>query len=333
MAAGVLERGFSHLQGETRGAVAGLLDGLLRLLEYLLRLPGATGDHEVVEQQGEQACPQVRRHPGEVEGPAARLRAHLGGDGEQAGDAEADLGLLQGRQRLTQRTVGEGLCLLASGGGVQQDGGAGHQGAAQRVMLGGEVEGPAGEVGGLPGVGAAQSVAGLHQRGDGDLVARRGARSELGGDLHGQRAGGQQRGGYLAVEGVYGRAGLAGAHCLPVQVMGEAQHLAALGQQLAADELLDGVEQGRGGHLEDRGELAHGEPASHRRGDGGDVSGGRRHAGQTPAHAVAHPEREPGFGQRGAPRIEADEVLLAETGEQLHEKERVPPHAFGQGQQ
>ena len=37
MAAGVLERGFSHLQSETRGAVAGLLDGLLRLLDYLLR--------------------------------------------------------------------------------------------------------------------------------------------------------------------------------------------------------------------------------------------------------------------------------------------------------
>ena len=33
VAAGVLERGFSQLQGETRGAVAGLLDGLLRLLE------------------------------------------------------------------------------------------------------------------------------------------------------------------------------------------------------------------------------------------------------------------------------------------------------------
>ena len=95
--------------------------------------PGAAGDHEVVEQQGKQACPQVRRQPGEVEGPAARLRAHLGGDREQAGDAEADLGLLPGRQRLAQRTVGEGLCLLASGGGVQEDGGAGHQGAAQRV--------------------------------------------------------------------------------------------------------------------------------------------------------------------------------------------------------
>ena len=126
--------------------------------------------------------------------------------------------------------------------------------------------------------------------------------SELGGDLHRQRAGGQQRGGYLPIQGVHGRGGLAGAHRLPVQVMGEAQHLAALGQQLAADELLDGVEQGRGGHLEDRGELGHGEPASHRRGDRGHVAGGRRHAGQTPAHALAHPEREPGFGQRGAPR-------------------------------
>ena len=155
MAAGVLECGFSHLQGETRGAVAGLLDGPLRLLEQLLRLPGAAGDHDVVKQQGKQACPQVRRQPGEVEGPAARLRAHLGGDREQTGDAEPDLGLLQSRQRLAQRTVGEGLRLLAPGRGVQQDGGAGHQGTAQRVMLGGQVEGTAGEVGGLPRVSAA----------------------------------------------------------------------------------------------------------------------------------------------------------------------------------
>ena len=255
-----------------------------------------------MEQQGEQPCPQVRRHPGEVEGPAARLRAYLGGDGEQAGDAEADLGLLQGRQRLAQRTVGEGLRLLASGGGVQEDGGAGHQGAAQRVMLGGQVQGPAGEVGRLPGVGAAQGVGRFHQRGDGDLVAGRGAGGELGGDLHRQRAGGQQRGGYLPIQGVHGRGGLAGPHRLPVQVMGEAQHLPALGQQLAADQLLDGVEQGRGGHLEDRGELGHGEPASHRRGDGGHVPGTRRHPGQTSAHALARPEREPGFDQRGAPR-------------------------------
>ena len=33
------------------------------------------------------------------------------------------------------------------------------------------------------------------------------------------------------------------------------------------------------------------------------------------------------------PAVEADEMLLAQTGEQLQEKERVPPHAVGQGQQ
>lgn len=160
-----------------------------------------------------------------------------------------------------------------------------------------------------------------------------GAGSEPGGDLHGQCAGGQQRHGDLAVEGLHGRGWLAGAHRLPVQVMGEAQHLPALGQQLAVDELLDGVQQGGGGRVEHRGELGHGEPASHRRGNRGDVAGGGRHAGQTPAHALANPQREPGFHQRGAPRVEADEVLLAETGEQFHEEERVAPHAFGHGQQ
>jgi len=81
------KRGFSHLEGEARAALfAGLFDGPLRLPpRNCCGLPGAAGDHEVVEQQGEQARPQVRRQPGEVEGPGGTTSArNLGGDGEQA---------------------------------------------------------------------------------------------------------------------------------------------------------------------------------------------------------------------------------------------------------
>jgi len=201
------------------------------------------------------------------------------------------------------------------------------------MTLGGQIEGPAGQVGRLPGVGTAQDVRSPHQRGNGELVASRGAGGELGGDLHRQRPGGQQRRGYLAVQGVHSRGGLAGAHRLSVQVMGETQHLSALGEQLTADQFPDRVEQARGGHIEDRGELAHSEPASQRRGDSGDVAGGRRHAGQASAHPLAHPQRQPGLHQRGTPRIDADQVLFPQAREQLQEKERVPPRALGQGQQ
>ena len=333
VAAGVLQRGFTEFQYEPRGAVAGLLDGLPHLREKPLCLAWADGDDQAVEELDEQPRTQVRRQPGEVERPAARLGAYLGRNREQAGDAEPDLGLLPGRERLAQRAVGEGLRLHASARGAQEDGGAGHQRAAQRMGFGGQVERPASQVGRLPGIGAGQDVGRFHQRRDGDLVAGHGAGGELGGDLHRERAGGQQRGGYLPVEGMHGRGWLAGAHRLPVQVMGEAQHLPAVGQYLAADELLDGVEQGRGGNLEDRGQLGHGEPASHRRGDGGGIAGSRRHAGKTPAHALPHPQRKPGLHQRGVPPVDADQVIFTQTGKQLKEEERVALYAIGQGKQ
>jgi hypothetical protein len=116
------------------------------------------------------------------------------------------------------------------------------------MVRGGEVEGSVGKVGGLSRVGASQGIGSLHQGGDGHLVTGHGARGELGGDLHGQRPGFQERGSDLAVEGLDRGRRQARAHRLPVQVVAEAQRLRALGQQFTADELADGVDPAH--HLE-----------------------------------------------------------------------------------
>ena len=98
--AGVVEIAFGQLQGETGDAIAGDFDGLPYLVEELLRLITADGDHQVVEQLSEEAGPQVRRQPCQGERPATRLGAHLGRYREEAGDAETNLGLLLRRERL-----------------------------------------------------------------------------------------------------------------------------------------------------------------------------------------------------------------------------------------
>jgi hypothetical protein len=100
------------------------------------------------------------------------------------------------------------------------------------VLLGGEVEGTAGQPGGLDRVGAGQRVGCLHQRGDGYLIARRGARGQLDGHLDRKRAGCQQRRGDLPVQGAGGRGRLAGPYRFPVQVVAKAQLAAAFAEKL-----------------------------------------------------------------------------------------------------
>jgi hypothetical protein len=60
-----------------RAAVAGDVDGLPDVAEEVSGLVGADGDHQAVEQLGEEAGPQVRRQPRQGERPATRLGAHL----------------------------------------------------------------------------------------------------------------------------------------------------------------------------------------------------------------------------------------------------------------
>jgi hypothetical protein len=192
---------------------------------------------------------------------------------------------------------------------VQQHGDSRDQRPAQRVMLGGKIEGTAGQFGCPCRVGAGQGVGRLHQRRDGYLIARCSARGQLGGHLDRERTGGQQGRGDLAVEGLRGRGRLAGAYCLAVQVVAEAQLAAAFGEELGCEEFVDRVEQGRGGHVADRGELRDREAAAHGRSDRRNVAGCRRHSPQSPSHRLTHSPGKPPVCQGGVPRVDGDEVL------------------------
>jgi hypothetical protein len=137
------------------------------LFEHGAGVIAAARRHQVVEQQRQVPSPQVGRETRKGEGLAALLGAHVGGHGEHSGDAEADLGFLLGREHLVQRRVGERFRLLAAPGGVQPDRGLSHQRPSQRMPSGSELEGALAQVGGRAGIGCAERLGGLEQRGDG----------------------------------------------------------------------------------------------------------------------------------------------------------------------
>src|SRR5579864_2319655 len=93
----------------------------MRLLEDCVGLLEAAGGDEIVEETGEVAGAERLGEVGKTQGETSGPDSDLGGDREHAGDAEADFCLLQCRERLAERAVGERDRLLAVAGEVQRD--------------------------------------------------------------------------------------------------------------------------------------------------------------------------------------------------------------------
>jgi hypothetical protein len=71
------------------------------------------------------------------------------------------------------------------------------------------------------------------------------------------------------------------------------------------------VEQGRGRHVEDGGELRDREAAAHGRGDRRHVAGRGRHQRQPPSHRLTQSPGKLSLAQGGAPGVDRDEALVA----------------------
>ncbi len=175
----------------------------------------------------------------------ARFGTHVVGDGDHAGDAEADLRLLLRRKHLTQRRIGERLCLTGTTCGVQPDRRLGDERTAQGMLTRRELERAPAQVGGGHRIGWAQCLGGLQQGGDGKLVSGLSARGELRRHLDGQRSARHQHGRRLAIEGAAHRRRQTRPHRLECEVVIEGELLVAFDKQAIVDQLLDRPQQSR----------------------------------------------------------------------------------------
>ena len=212
--------------------------------------------------------------------------------------------------------------LVDAARGMEQDGGLGEERPAQGVVARRQLQRAAAEVGAGPGVGRRERLAGAQEDRDRLLVAGLGARRDLRGNLDGRGAGRQEHVGGLAVERPSGRHRDALTDRLAGDVVAEGEPVAALDEHPAVDQLLHRPEQCRRGPVEHVRQVGEREPAAERGGDRGGLASGR---GDT-AQALAHRDADAAWA--GAPRQlgltgnDADQVLVPQPRQQLHEHER-----------
>ena len=184
------------------------------------------------------------------------------------------------------------------------------------------------EIGAGPGIGGRERLTGPQEDRDRLLVAGLGARRDLRGDLDGRGAGREEHVGRLAVERLAGRQRDAVTNGVAGDVMAECETVAALDEHPAVDELLHRAEQPRRGPVEHGGQVRKGEPAAERGRDRGGLARGRGDAAQPLAHRGLDAPGQPGFDQLGLTGDNADQGLVTEAGQQLHEQERTAARAL-----
>ena len=178
------------------------------------------------------------------------------------------------------------------------------------------------------GVGGRERLAGAQQDRDRLLVAGLCARRDLRGDLDGRGAGRQEHVGGLAVERPPGRHRDALTDGLAGDVVPEGEAVAALDKHPGVDELLYRPEQRRRGPVEHVGQVGEREAAAERGGDGGGLASGRGDAAQALAHREGDAAGQTRFDQLGPTGDDADQVLVPQAGQQLHENERAAVRAL-----
>ncbi len=196
------------------------------------------------------AGPEVGRETWESESLATLIGAHVGGNGEHACDAEADLGFLLSREYLMQCRVGECLRVLATPGGVQPNRRLGHQRPSQRMPPRSKVEGALAQVGGRIGIGCAERLCRLQQRCDCYFVTRFGTLRQLGRHLDRQGPPGKEHRGRLSIERSKHRDRHACSHRLERQIVAEHQSALGFDQQVGVNELVNRRQQLRSGQVE-----------------------------------------------------------------------------------
>ena len=224
--------------------------------------------------------------------------------------------------------IGERARLVDAAGGVEQDGALGEERAAQVVVARRELQRAAAEIGAGAGVSARERLAGAQQDRDRLLVAGLCARRNLRGDLDGRGASRQEHVGGLAIQRPPGRHRDALTDGLARNVVPKGQAVAALYKHPGVDELLYRPEQRRRGPVEHVGQGGEGEAAAERGGDGRGLASRRRDAAQALAHRKGDAAGQTRLDQLSPTGDDADQVLVAQAGQQLREHERAAVRAL-----
>ena len=260
---------------------------------------------------------------GEVQGEASGADTDLRRDREHAGDAEADLRLLQGGKRLAERTVGERDRLLAVAGDMQRDRRHADDLPALRMVGRCDLERTPAELRGGTGsvvtsaFAASSSVVIATSSPSSALAASCDATSTGRAPASSRTPAAWRSSARRAVTGHAGADGLAG------DVVPEGELLVALDEQVRLEEFLDRCEQVRGRPAERARQLVEGERAAERGGDRDGVACLVGEPAEPLAHLLVHTPGKLAVDQLGAAIDNAYPLLFLQPEERLDDEERA----------
>ena len=137
--------------------------------EHGARFVHPARSHQIVKQVGGQEGAEVHGDIREGKPLAAGVRAYVGRNREHGGNDQPEVSFFLGGSAWRKAVSANAFASVTAPGGMQANGGLGHERPAQWMIARCEVEGPPTQVGGSSRIGRVQRVGGLREGRDRDL--------------------------------------------------------------------------------------------------------------------------------------------------------------------